>query len=198
MTYTSYVFFAILQSGDPSAEEAPVVTVFAVCAVVGVLVLIASLVLGDFEIGGVEVGSADAGLPWLSAPAMAAAVGVFGVVGWPLSSGTSLPMPVIIGVAAGSGVAAYALLMVVLRAMRRAQTGTVAGLRAAVGTIGELSMEIPAGGWGQVRYLDSDSVRAVTTAILVDPDADARAGEQVLIVDVEGDRLVVQPLRTQD
>ena len=51
------------------------VTAFAVCAVVGVLVLIASLLLGDFEIGGVEIGSADAGLPWLSAPALAAAVG---------------------------------------------------------------------------------------------------------------------------
>lgn len=174
------------------------VTVFAVCAVIGILVLIASLILGDFEIGGVEVGSADAGLPWLSAPALAAAVGVFGVVGWPLSVGTSLPMPAVVGVAAVSGVAAYTLLMVVLRAMRRAQTGTVAGLRAAVGTIGELSMDIPAGGWGQVSYVDSESVRAVTTAILVDPGAAARDGEQVLIVDVEGDRLVVQPLDTRD
>ncbi len=174
------------------------VTVFAVCAVVGVLVLIASLILGDFEVGGVEVGSPDAGLPWLSAPALAAAVGVFGVVGWPLSAGTSLSTPAVVGVAAASGLAAYGLLMLVLRAMRRAQSGTVAGLRAAVGTIGELSMEIQAGGWGRVSYVDADSVRAVTTAILVDRGAAARVGEQVLIVDVEGDRLVVQPLRTQD
>lgn len=173
------------------------VTVFAVCAVIGVLVLIASLVLGDFEVGGVELGSADAGLPWLSAPALAAAVGVFGVVGWPLSAGASVPMPVAVGAAAGSGVAAYGLLILVLRAMRRAQTGTVAGLRAAVGTIGELSMEIPAGGWGRVSYVDSESVRATTTAILVDPAAVGAAGASVLIVDVEGDRLVVQPLETQ-
>lgn len=173
------------------------VTVFAVCAVIGVLVLIASLVLGDFEVGGVEVGSADAGLPWLSAPALAAAVGVFGVVGWPLSAGASLSTPVVVGAAAASGVAAYGLLMLVLRAMRRAQTGTVAGLRAAVGTIGELSMDIPAGGWGRVTYVDSESVRATTTAILVDPAAVAAAGASVLIVDVEGDRLVVQPLETQ-
>lgn len=173
------------------------VTAFAVCAVVGILVLIASLILGDFEIGGVEVGSADAGLPWLSAPALAAAVGVFGVVGWPLSAGTSLSMPVVVGVAAASGVAAYGLLMLVLRAMRRAQTGTVAGLRAAVGTIGELSMEIPAGGWGRVSYIDSESVRATTTAVLVDSGASAPDGQQVLIVDVDGDRLVVQPLETQ-
>lgn len=176
------------------------VTVFAVCAVVGVLVLVASLVLGDIDIGGTDIGGphADAGLPWLSAPALAAAVGVFGVVGWPLSAGTALPLPVVTVTAGASGVAAYGLLMLVLRAMRRAQTGTVAGLRAAVGTIGELSMEIPAGGWGQVRYLDSESVRAVTNAVLVDPLASARPGESVLIVDVEGDRLVVQPLETQD
>lgn len=173
------------------------VTAFAVCAVVGVLVLVASLLLGDFEIGGVEVGSADAGLPWLSAPALAAAVGVFGVVGWPLSAGTSLPESVVVGAAAASGVAAYGLLMLVLRAMRRAQTGTVAGLRAAVGTIGELSMEIPVGGWGRVSYVDSESVRATTTAVLVDAGASAPGGQQVLIVDVDGDRLVVQPLETQ-
>lgn len=173
------------------------VTAFAVCAVVGVLVLIASLVLGDIEIGGVEVGSADAGLPWLSAPALAAAVGVFGVVGWPLAAGTSLAMPLVVVSAAVSGVVAYGLLMLVLRAMRRAQTGTVAGLRAAIGTIGELSMEIPAGGWGRVSYIDSESVRATTTAILVDPHSTAGDGAQVLIVDVEGDRLVVQPLETQ-
>ncbi|AUN40716.1 hypothetical protein [Tsukamurella tyrosinosolvens] len=173
------------------------VTAFAVCAVVGVLVLIASLLLGDFEIGGVEIGSADAGLPWLSAPALAAAVGVFGVVGWPLSAGTSLSVPVVVGAAAASGVAAYGLLMLVLRAMRRAQTGTVAGLRAAVGTIGELSMEIPVGGWGRVSYVDSESVRATTTAVLVDAGASAPGGQQVLIVDVDGDRLVVQPLETQ-
>ncbi|NMD54088.1 MULTISPECIES: NfeD family protein [Tsukamurella] len=173
------------------------VTVFAVCAVVGILVLIASLILGDFEVGGVELGSADAGLPWLSAPALAAAVGVFGVVGWPLSAGTSLSTPIVVGAAAASGAAAYGLLMVVLRAMRRAQTGTVAGLRAAVGTIGRLSMEIPTGGWGRVSYIDSESVRATTTAVLVDPHASAPDGQQVLIVDVDGDRLVVQPLETQ-
>ncbi|TWS18393.1 hypothetical protein FK529_16005 [Tsukamurella asaccharolytica] len=173
------------------------VTVFAVCAVVGILVLIASLILGDFEVGGVEIGSADAGLPWLSAPALAAAVGVFGVVGWPLAAGTPLSTPVVVGAAATSGVAAYGLLMLVLRAMRRAQTGTVVGLRAAVGTIGELSMEIPAGGWGRVSYIDSESVRATTTAVLVDPGAAAPGGQQVLIVDVDGDRLVVQPLDTQ-
>ncbi|MET9329529.1 NfeD family protein [Tsukamurella sp. NPDC003166] len=176
------------------------VTAFAVCAVVGVLVLVASLVLGDIDIGGADIGGphADAGLPWLSAPALAAAVGVFGVVGWPLSAGTSVPLAAVVIAAAASGVVAYGVLMLVLRAMRRSQTGTVAGLRAAIGTIGELSMEIPAGGWGQVRYLDSESVRAVTNAVLVDPGASARPGESVLIVDVDGDRLVVQPLNTQD
>ena len=106
--------------------------------------------------------------------------------------------PQVVIVAAASGIVAYGVLMLVLRAMRRSQTGTVAGLRAAIGTIGELSMEIPAGGWGQVRYLDSESVRAVTNAVLVDPGASARPGESVLIVDVDGDRLVVQPLNTQD
>ena len=55
--------FAILQLGDPSAEEAPVVTVFAVCAVIGILVLIASLILGDFEIGGVAVSYTHLTLP---------------------------------------------------------------------------------------------------------------------------------------
>ncbi|GAB3135123.1 hypothetical protein GCM10027289_28240 [Tsukamurella serpentis] len=173
------------------------VTVFAVCAVVGVLVLIASLVLGDVEIGGAEIGGphTDVGLPWLSAPALAAGLGVFGVVGWPLSA-SGLMMPVVVVIAAIAAVAAYALLMLVLRAMRRAQTGTVAGLRAAVGTIGELTMGIPAGGWGRVSYIDSESVRATTTAILVDREATARDGDQVLIVDVEAGRLVVQPLDT--
>lgn len=171
------------------------VTVFALCAVIGVLVLIASLVLGDMDFGGADVDAA--GLPWLSAPALAAAVGVFGVVGWPLSVGTDLDVPVVVGIAAAAGIGAYGLLMAVLRSMRRAQTGTVVGLSAAVGTIGELSMAIPAGGWGQVSYVDSESVRSVTTAILVDPDAAAAAGDQVLIVDVEDDRLVVQPLKTQ-
>ncbi|GAA1011617.1 hypothetical protein [Tsukamurella strandjordii] len=170
------------------------VTVFAICAVVGVLTLVASLVLGDMDFGGVDT---DAGLPWLSAPALAAAVGVFGVVGWPLSVGTDLAAPVVAVIAALAGVGAYGLLMVVLRSMRRAQTGAVAGLGAAVGTIGELSMAIPAGGWGQVTYVDSESVRSTTTAILVDPKAAAANGDQVLIVDVEGDRLVVQPLNTQ-
>ncbi|BDH57619.1 hypothetical protein [Tsukamurella sp. PLM1] len=175
------------------------ITVFAVCAVVGVVVLVASLILGDIEIGGADIGGphADAGLPWLSAPALAAAVGVFGVVGWPLAVGTSLPVPLVAVVAATAGAGAYGVLMLVLRAMRRAQTGTVAGLSAAVGTIGELSMAIPAGGWGQVRYTDSESVRATTTAVLVDPAAVAASGAQVLIVDVDGDRLVVQPLDTQ-
>lgn len=171
------------------------VTVFAVCAVIGVLVLIASLVLGDTDFGGADVG--DGGLPWLSAPALAAAVGVFGVVGWPLATGTSTTTPIVTVVAALAGIGAYGLLLMVLRAMRRAQSGTVAGLRAAVGSVGELSMSIPAGGWGQVRYIDSESVRATTTAILVDSSATAADGAHVLIVDVEGDRLVVQPLDIQ-
>ncbi len=173
------------------------VTVFAVCAVVGVLVLIASLILGDFEVGGVEIGSADAGLPWLSAPALAAAVGVFGVVGWPLTAGAALAAPIVIVIAAAAGVLAYGLLMLVLRAMRRAQSGAVAGLRAAVGRTATVTMTIPAGGWGQVAYLDADSVRAVTTAVLVDSGASVADGGDVLIVDVEGDRLVVEPLRLQ-
>ncbi|WP_159103249.1 NfeD family protein [Tsukamurella sp. 1534] len=167
------------------------VTVFAVCAVVGVLALIASLVLGDTDFGG---GDVDGGLPWLSAPALAAAVGVFGVVGWPLYAGTAIERPVVVLIAAGAGIGAYALLMVVLRAMRRAQTGTVAGLRAAVGRTATVTMSIPAGGWGQVSYLDAESVRATTTAVLAKGDGTAADGSRVLIVDVDGDRLVVEPL----
>lgn len=170
------------------------VTAFAVCAVIGVLVLIASLVMGDFGFGShVDV----PGLPWLSAPALAAGVGVFGVVGWPLAAGTSLSTGAVVLISAAAGVGAYGLLMVVLRAMRHAQTGTVAGLRAAVGRPGTVTMAIPAGGWGQVSYLDAESVRATTNAVLVDGAEALADGAHVLIVDVEDDRLVVEPLRLQ-
>lgn len=146
-----------------------------------------------FVVGGVAVLTAllltdigHDGMPFLSLTGVSAALlgaGTGGLVGtW-----AGLP-----GLGAGAvGLAsAFALVGVlhglVMPYLRKQQSNSQRGRSSYIGLLGTVTLEVPAGGWGEVAFVDGDGNRVRSRAISAEPHTLTKS-TRVYIADVDAD-----------
>ncbi len=123
-------------------------TVFLILGVIGVVVLLVSLVLGDFLDATFHIEALDSDV--FSLAALAAFVGAFGfggVAAYSFSSGVLIPSAV--GVVCGTAAAWSSIKLI--RWLKRSETGTVLRSDHLIGAEARVITAIPTDGYGEVR-----------------------------------------------
>ncbi|MDV3127492.1 hypothetical protein M1247_21380 [Mycobacterium sp. 21AC1] len=152
--------------------------VYLAAFIVGGVSVLAALLLAD-------VGHGD-GMPFLSLTGLSAALvgaGTGGLIGTWVGMG-----------AFGAAVlaAACAVVLVVglngllLPYMRRQQANSHKGRSSYIGLLGTVTLEVPAGGWGEVSFVDGDGNRVFSRAKSSEPEALSKA-TRVYIADIDAD-----------
>jgi membrane protein implicated in regulation of membrane protease activity len=151
---------------------------------VGGIALLVTLLLGDFEGGGHDVG--HDGLPFLSLTSLSAAI---------LGAGTGGLLSTWAGLGAlGAGLVALgsaAVLVLVLQGvlmpyLRRQQSNSQRGRASYIGLLGTVTLEIPAEGWGEVSFADADGNRVRARAVTAEPEALLKS-TRIYIADVDAE-----------
>ena len=163
--------------------------VYLVAFVVGGVAVLAALLLAEFDVGGghsgTHVGSPD-GLPFVSLTSLSAGLlgaGAGGLIGeWAglgeLGAGL---------LAGGSAVVLLAVLQgLVLPYLRRQQSNSHLGRLSYVGLLGTVTLEVPAGGWGEVAFVDAEGNRVRSRAVTAELEALPKS-TRVYISDVDDD-----------
>lgn len=165
-------------------EQGVLVTTFLVLGVVGLLLLVATLVLGDVLEG------VDLGPDWLSGTAAAAFLAAVGFAGaLALQAGLGVTAATAVGV--GAGAAAGALAAVVTRALTRDVDDVTPRSGALLGSTATVVSDVPADGYGTVSLV----VAGHPTRLNARATTGLRTGQQVLISAVLSSTAVqVEPL----
>ncbi len=165
----------------PGVVGGVVVAIYLAAFIVGAVALLTTLL-------GSDIG--HDGLPFLSLTGVAAVLlggGAGGLVGtW---AGLSAPVAGAIGVGCGAALAGL-LHGVVLPYLRRQQANSQRGRASYIGLLGTVTLEVPAGGWGEVAFVDADGNRVRSRAITAEPEGLAK-NSHVYIADVDDDYLHV-------
>lgn len=150
--------------------------------------------LAAFIVGGVsvltalllaDVGHGD-GMPFLSLTGISAALvgaGTGGLIGTWAGFGT-LPTAVLAG--ASAVLLAFVLNGVLLPYLRRQQSNSHRGRSSYIGLLGTVTLEVPAGGWGEVSFVDADGNRVFSRAKSDEP-ASLPKSTRVYIADIDSD-----------
>jgi hypothetical protein len=167
--------------------------VYVVAFIVGGIAVLTSLLLAEFDIGGGHglghdighAGSAD-GMPFLSLTSLSAALlgaGAGGLIG----SWSGLNTLAAGGVALGSAVVLLLILQgVALPYLRRQQSNSQQGRLSYIGLLGTVTLEVPAGGWGEIAFVDADGNRVRSRAVTAETETLLKA-TRVYISDVDAD-----------
>lgn len=124
------------------------VTVFLVLGIIGTVVLLISLVAGDFLDGTLDALEAD----WISTAAIAGFVAAFGF-GAAAIDATGAVLPVSLAVGAGSGVLVAWFAWWLTRLVKDGPSDGTVSIGDSVGQVAQVITAIPAGGYGVVRVL---------------------------------------------
>ncbi|CAM3566046.1 hypothetical protein H7J08_29175 [Mycobacterium frederiksbergense] len=152
--------------------------VYLAAFIVGAVAVIAALLLAD-------VGPGD-GMPFLSLTGLSVAL---------LGAGTGGLVATWIGVGpvvAALGAAGTAVVLIVvshgllLPYLRRQQSNSHRGRSSYIGLLGTVSLEVPAGGWGEVSFVDAEGNRVFSRAKSDETYALPKA-TQIYIADVDAD-----------
>lgn len=169
-------------------RQGGLVTTFLVLGVVGLLLLVATLVLGDVLDG------VDLGPDWLSGTAVAAflaAVGFAGALG--VQGGLGTTASTAVGV--GAGLAAGALAGVLTRSLAREGDDATPTSGALLGSTATVVSDVPADGYGTVSLV----VGGHPTRLNARATTGLRTGQQVRISAVLSSTAVqVEPLTASD
>jgi membrane protein implicated in regulation of membrane protease activity len=172
--------------------------IYIAIAAFGFLLLLGMLVMGDVSGGdhdgssdGAFDGDADHGGPGIfSVRIMAAFVTAFGV-GGVVGRYYGFSHPAASGIGVGAGVVMAALVYQFARVLHGQQASSELRMSTLVGTRGEVSVAIPAGGVGQIAMSRSGE-RSEHLARAADGQAVAR-GTAVVITALRGDSVIVAP-----
>lgn len=150
--------------------------------------------LAAFIVGGVsvltalllaDVGHGD-GMPFLSLTGISAALvgaGTGGLIGtW--AGFATLPTAALAG--ASAVVLAFVLNGVLLPYLRRQQSNSHRGRSSYIGLLGTVTLEVPAGGWGEVSFVDADGNRVFSRARSDEQDPLPKS-TRVYIADIDSD-----------
>jgi hypothetical protein len=154
---------------------------------------VTALYLAAFAIGALGVLSAlffdfghGDGLPFLSLTSVSAAL-LGGGTGGLVAGGSGLGAVGSGVVAALSAVALIAILhVVVMPYIRRQQANSHQGRASYVGLLGTVTLELPAGGWGEVSFVDTGGNRVRARAKSAEPNPLPKS-TPVYIADVDAD-----------
>lgn len=146
--------------------------------VVGAVAVLAALLLAD-------VGHGD-GMPFLSLTGLSVALlgaGTGGLVGTWTHLGA-------FGSAVLAGACAVVLVFLLngllLPYMRRQQSNSHKGRSSYIGLLGTVTLKVPAGGWGEVSFVDADGNRVFSRAKSDEPAALPKS-TRVYIADIDAD-----------
>ena len=123
-------------------------TVFLVLGVIGLVVLLVSLVAGDFLDGTFDALEAD----WISTAVLSGFVSAFGF-GGAAAEGAGLPLPLSLAVGAGSGVLVAWFAWWLTRLVKDGPSDGTVSINDSVGQVAQVITDIPAEGYGVVRVL---------------------------------------------
>lgn len=156
--------------------------VYLAAFIVGGLAVLSALVLTDFEIGG---GHAD-GMPFLGLTGIAAGLlgaGTGGLISnW---AGLGRLGAGIVAIVSGAALV-LALNGVLLPFLRRQQANSHRGRISYIGLLGTVTLDVPAGGWGEVSFVDADGNRVRAKAITTEPETLPKS-TRIYIADVDAD-----------
>lgn len=160
-------------------------------AVIGILVLVASLVLGElFDFSGdVSVDGPSA----MSSSVLSAALAVFGIAGaTATASGASGVLAGAIGVASG-GVMAFVIFTFIQKPLAKQQGNSHLDIGSYVGLTARVTLAIPDGnGWGEVRFSNANNA-SVTRRAWSSSGTAIETGSVVRIKEAMSDGVVVEP-----
>ncbi|MCV7192304.1 hypothetical protein [Mycolicibacterium brumae] len=149
-------------------------------AIGGIAVLV-TLLLTDIDLGGTHDGLPFLSLTGLSAGLLGAGAGGL-VSGWAGLGGLGSGL-----IAAGSGVALmFALQGLLLPYLRRQEANSHRGRASYIGLLGEVTLDVPADGWGEVSFVDPDGNRVRARAITAEPEALPKS-TRIYIADVDSE-----------
>ncbi|MCZ8515972.1 protease [Paenibacillus filicis] len=167
---------------------------------VGVLFAVLSVLIGDIIgsalDGAFEFISMDA-LHWFQPTVLFSGLTVLGGAGVLLTRYSPLPAAAVLALslllAAGLGIAMYLLYV---KPMRSSENSVAYSMKELAGSIGEVSIPIPAKGYGEVLLRIGGGV---TNQIAASFDQRSiAAGLRVVVVEVKDDTLYVSPMDDQD
>lgn len=152
--------------------------VYLAAFIVGGVAVLAALLLAD-------VGHGD-GMPFLSLTGVSSALvgaGTGGIIGtW---AGLAA-FPTALLAAASAVVLVFMLNGVLLPYLRRQQSNSHKGRASYIGLLGTVTLEVPAGGWGEVSFVDADGNRVFSRARSDEPTALPKA-TRIYISDIDSD-----------
>lgn len=159
--------------------------------------------LAVFAVGGIAVLSAllltdigHDGMPFLSLTGVSAALLGAGTGGL-VSTWAGLGEFAAGGIALASGVTlAAALHGLLLPYLRKQQANSQRGRSSYIGLLGTVTLDVPAGGWGEVAFVDPDGNRVRSRAISAEPQTLAKS-THVYIADVDADYVHVVAIPEQ-
>ena len=141
----------------------------------------------DFELDHAD--AADSSFRILSLQGLMAFFLIFGLSGLTLTQELGAPALVAFFVAFVAGVAAMFLIGLLYLAFQRMQTSGTINLRNAIGQEGEVYLNIPAGGTGQVRVSVQGRLK-VEDAMAASGEA-LPTGTKIVVTDVRGNNVLV-------
>lgn len=150
---------------------------------VGGVAVLAALLLTDVELG-------HDGMPFLSLTSLSAGVlgaGTGGLIATWFGLGPT--GSAIVAVVSGL-VLIGALQGVLLPLLRRQQSNSQRGRASYVGLLGEVTLDVPTDGWGEVSFVDVDGNRVRARAVTAEPSTLSRS-TRVYIADVDADYIHV-------
>ncbi len=164
--------------------------IFLVCLLVGGVLLLVTVVLGDLVGGildafhmGVDVGEVSLTPLLLAFVSMFGVGGLFGTEVFGLGSGPASLL------GAGTGLIGAGLVFVLFSFLRRAESPEPFSLTDLVGQPARVSVSIPAGRYGSVYLSYAGSTHNLTATA----ERDIPAGATVSVVGIAGSNLVVAP-----
>ncbi|MCV7288418.1 MULTISPECIES: hypothetical protein [Mycolicibacterium] len=152
--------------------------VYLAAFVVGGVALLSALLLAD-------IGHGD-GMPFLSLTGVSAALvgaGTGGLIGTWVGMET-FATALLAGACAV--VLVFVLNGVLLPYLRRQQSNSHKGRSSYIGLLGTVTLEVPAGGWGEVSFVDADGNRVFSRAKSDEPAALPKS-TRIYIADIDSD-----------
>ena len=165
-------------SGPDPETNKHVMAVYLAAFIVGGVSVLAALLLAD-------VGHGD-GMPFLSLTGVSAALvgaGTGGMIGTWAEFGA---FPTALLAAASAVVLVFLLNGLLLPYLRRQQSNSHKGRSSYIGLLGTVTLEVPAGGWGEVSFVDADGNRVFSRARSDEPAALPKA-TRIYISDIDSD-----------
>ncbi len=160
-------------------------TVYVAMFAIGGIAVLVALLATDFDLG-----LHHDGLPFLSLTGVSA--GLLGAGTGGLISGWAGVPPLGAGaIAVAGGLALMAAFQgLLLPYLRRQEANSHLGRDSYVGLLGIVTLDIPADGWGEVSFVDSDGNRVHARAVTAEPSALPKT-TKVYIADVDPDAVHV-------